>query len=132
MFPVNHLSEGLAMGAAISSIFKEICLPYFEYANIIDIQTRHKVIRYFIRGQYRLIHKLFLKNTNTNSMSAECNNICGRLYFKMEEASLKKVNFPDITIKNNLASRKLQFTQNLQQQNVYNQAVHTCHRHNTQ
>ena len=51
------------MGAAISSIFSEICLPYFEYANIIDILTRHKVIQYFIRGQYRLTHKLFLTNT---------------------------------------------------------------------
>ena len=36
-------------------------------------------------------------------MSAECNSICCRLNFKMEEASRKKKNnFPDITIKNNL------------------------------
>ena len=73
MFPVNHLSEGLAMGVAISSIFSEICLLYFEYANIIDIITGRKATRYFTRGQCRLINKLFL--TNTNSMSAECNNL---------------------------------------------------------
>jgi len=40
MFPVNRLSDGLAMGATIFSMFSEICLPYFEYANIIDIITR--------------------------------------------------------------------------------------------
>ena len=42
MFPVNHLSEGLEMCAAISYMFSEMCLPYFEYANGIDIITRHK------------------------------------------------------------------------------------------
>jgi hypothetical protein len=90
-------NDGLAMGAPTSAILAETFVQYLEHTVIYQILKKHQIIDY-----YRYVHDILIiynkQYTNIRNTHDEFNNIHHKIKFTMEQKSLNKINYLDLTI----------------------------------
>jgi hypothetical protein len=90
-------NDGLAMGAPTSAILAETFVQYLEHTVIYQILKKHQIIDY-----YRYVDDILIiyneQHTNIHDTLEEFNNIHPNIKFTMEQESLNRINYLDLTI----------------------------------